>query len=99
MVAQAVAVLAGPPILGLQIASLQPSQVAHPFVERADAQLCIRITGGEAHKHADASDQFSPLGPPRPRPRGRRAAEQRDELAAPHRVTAISEGPYVLRHS
>ena len=26
-------------------------------------------------------------------------AEQGDELATPHRVTAISEGPYVMRHS
>src|SRR5262245_30271539 len=33
------------------------------------------------------------------RPCRRRATEQRDELAPPHRVTAISEGPYVLRHS
>jgi hypothetical protein len=47
VIAQAVVVVASPPILGVQIAALQPSQVAHPFIERADAQLCIRITGGE----------------------------------------------------
>jgi hypothetical protein len=27
--------------------AVSASQVAHPFIERADAQLCIRITGGE----------------------------------------------------
>src|SRR5215831_9356936 len=79
MVAQTVLV-ASPPILSVQIAALQPSQVAHPSVERADPELRIRITGGEAHEHADAPDPLSPLGPRYHGPR-RRTAEQRDELA------------------
>jgi len=71
--------------------AVSASQVAHPFIERADAQLCIRITGGEAHEHADAPDPLSPLCPRRQRPRRCRAAEQRDELASLHSIDVVEQ--------
>jgi hypothetical protein len=79
----------------VQIATLQPSQVAHPSIERADAQLCIRITGGEAHKHANAPDPFSPLRLRRERPCCRRAPERGYQFAPfdrDWRVTLPCEG-------
>ena len=43
--------------------------------------LCVRIVRGDGHEHADAPHAFALLRARRERPRRRRAAEQRDELA------------------
>src|SRR5262249_55662886 len=51
--------------------------------ERCDASLPYRIVRRRAHKHADALHPLALLRPRRYWPR-RRAAEQGDELAAPH---------------
>src|SRR5262245_47115447 len=48
--------------------------------------VCRRI--GRAHEHADLSYALALLRARHPRPRGCRAAEQRDELAALHSITS-----------
>src|SRR5262249_50947836 len=62
--------------------------------ERSDASLSFRIGRSRAHEHA-APHLLALLRARRERPRGRRAAEQRDELAAPHSITssAIASTP------
>src|SRR5215510_2680332 len=51
-------------------------------MESREARLTFRIIGGEIHEHADAPHRAGLLRARRERPRSRRAAEQRDELAA-----------------
>jgi hypothetical protein len=53
-------------------------------MESREARLTFRIIGGEIHEHADAPYPLGLLRPRRKRPRGCRAAEQRDELASSH---------------
>ena len=48
----------------------------------------LRIVRGRVHEHADARHPFRLLRARRERPRSRRAAEQRDELAALHSITS-----------
>src|SRR5258708_6399204 len=57
-------------------------------MERRQAGLCLRIVCGEWHKHADAPHALGLLRARRQRPPDRRAAEQRDEVAAPHSITS-----------
>src|SRR5262249_1351388 len=40
------------------------------------------------HERSEASHPLALLRPPRERPRGRRAAEECDELASPHSITS-----------
>ena len=55
----------------------EPDQGAH--TTRLQSRAILRW-----HGHADAAHPLAPLRPRAERPRGRRAAEQRDELAAFH---------------
>src|SRR5262249_11434407 len=54
-----------------------------PLMESREARLSFRIIGRQIHEHADAPHAIV-LRPGRERPRRRRAAEQRDELASLH---------------
>jgi hypothetical protein len=65
-------------------AAVGPAQLLQPLQERRDAGLSFRIVRGQVHKHADPTRPLALLRPRRERPRDRRAAEQRDELAALH---------------
>jgi hypothetical protein len=51
-------------------------------MERCDAGLSFRIIRSRVHEHADAPHPLRLLRARRERPRHRRAAEQRDEVAA-----------------
>src|SRR5262245_23664930 len=53
-------------------------------MECCDAGLSFRIVHSYVHKHPDPPHPLALLRPRRERPRSRRAAEQRDEAAAPH---------------
>src|SRR5262245_28707886 len=75
-------------MLNPKVVSLDPSQLPQPVFERGHARLCLRVTGGKAHQHADPPHLLRLLRPGRDRPCGRRAAEQRDELAPPHSITS-----------
>jgi hypothetical protein len=54
------------------------------LVKRCETSLCFGVVRGEVHEHADAPHALTLLCARRQRPSRRRAAEQRDELAAPH---------------
>src|SRR5262249_20750351 len=59
-----------------------------PLQERCEARLHFRIVRGQAHEDANASHSLGLLRARRQRPRSRRAAEQRDEVAALHSITS-----------
>src|SRR5262245_53415855 len=82
--------LAGTPAdVDARVASLAPAQLPQLLQESGEARLPRRIFGHEIEQHADAPPALSLLRPRRQRPRRRRAAEQRDELAAPdHSITS-----------
>src|SRR5215831_1359071 len=56
--------------------------------ECREASLGFRIVLGERHEHADAPQSLALLRARYQRPRGRRAPEQRDELASSHSITS-----------
>ena len=66
------------------VAPIGPAQLLQPLQERRDAGLIFRIVRGCGHKHADAPHPLGLLRARRERPRRRRAAEKRDELAPLH---------------
>src|SRR5262249_23279581 len=59
-----------------------------PLHECREAGLTIRIVRGLANEHSDPPHLLGLLRPRRERPRGRRAAEQRDERASSHSITS-----------
>jgi len=52
-----------------------------PLQERPEAGLKFQIVHSRGQKHADATHPLALLRARRERPRGRRAADERDELA------------------
>src|SRR5262245_5207937 len=71
------------------IAAVHPSQLPERVLECPNARHCHRVALGKPGQKADPPDAFRLLRPARERPRrGRRAAEQRDELAAFHSITS-----------
>src|SRR5258707_257712 len=68
------------------IAAFRPSTLFQPLPECREASLRFRIVLGEPHRHADPPHALGLLCAYRERPRGR-AAEQSDEVAAPHSIT------------
>src|SRR6266404_9261087 len=95
----------GPAGIDPQVAALAPSQLAERLCERGVPGLPLGIVRGDIREHADAPHAL--LRARRERPRDRRAAEQRDELAAFHcpmppvllteRIAHLSYGRRLLR--
>src|SRR5262249_26064810 len=78
----------GPSIVVDNIATLDPTEFLHPFAKRSHARLTFLILLRKVHEYANAT-AVTLLRPCRERPRRRRAAEQRDELASPdHSITS-----------
>src|SRR5262249_40273581 len=77
-----------PAIIDPQVASNRPARFRKPLQERQQARLRFRIVRTAVHEHPDAPHAAGLLRPRRERPRGRCAAEQRDELAAFHSITS-----------
>ena len=76
--------IAGPPAnIDLEIAPLAPTQTFQALPEHSNPGLHIPIALSEIVQHRDPADTLALLRAPRQRPRGRRAAEQGDELAPP----------------
>src|SRR5262249_37067626 len=67
---------------------LEPAQFLETLQERSMANLSLGIILGEIREHADAPHPLALLRDRRERPRRRRAAEQRDELASLHSITS-----------
>ena len=86
----------GPARLDPRVAADAPAQQRQPLQERPDANLEFRIIRSSRQKYPDAARGLALLRARRERPRRRRAAEQRDELAPLHSITssarASSEG-------
>src|SRR5262245_61966110 len=80
--AKAVDIARTPAIVDANIAADAPAAFLQPLRERGDLGERIRIVRAPAHEHADAPHPFALLRARRERPGSRRAAEQRDELAA-----------------
>src|SRR5262249_30927084 len=64
------------------IAATTPARFLQALLERRESVLTFRTVRSPVHKHADAPHPLCLLRPCRHRPRGRRAAEQRDEFAS-----------------
>ena len=79
--ANAISIARAPAVFDPHVAADAPAQLLQPLRERGDADGSFRIVGSHAHQHADAPHPLALLRPRRERPRRRRAAEQRDELA------------------
>jgi hypothetical protein len=69
--------------IDLNIAANDPAQLLESLPERSGAELSFGIVLGVEHQHADPPHPIGLLCVRRQRPRSRRAAEERDELAAP----------------
>src|SRR5262245_579724 len=78
----------GPTSLDLRIAAVCPTQLLQCLPERRNAGLAFGIVCGYGHKNTDPPHAITLLRPRRERPRGRRAADQRDELAPSHSITS-----------
>src|SRR5262249_10238202 len=81
---RAVNVARSPVIVRPDVASFRPTQVLQRLAGCRNARLCLRIALGKPHQHADAPHPVRLLRARHERPRGRRAAEQRDEVAPVH---------------
>src|SRR5262249_29116708 len=72
--------------IDLDIAAIQPAKLCESLLKSCNPRLPLRVITGP-HQHSDVSYSLGLLRPRGERPR-RRAAEQRDELAAPHSITS-----------
>src|SRR5262245_51264999 len=79
----------GPARVDPHVAAIGPAQLRQRLQERPDTGLKFSIVCGRGQDHADAPHPLQLLRPCRERPRKRRAADQRDELAPPnHSITS-----------
>src|SRR5262249_21800641 len=88
ILARAINVVRAPSNFDAQVAVLSPSQLLQGLLKRRNAGAPFCICVSRIHEHADASHVLRLLRPRRERPRSRRAAEQRDEIATPHPITS-----------
>src|SRR5262245_27723500 len=65
-----------------------PAKLVEPVQECRNVALPLPIILGETHQNANPQAAPRLLRPRRDRPRCRRAAEQRDELASSHSITS-----------
>ena len=70
------------------IAATSPTQLLQRLLERRDSGLAFSIIRSPVHKHANPPHTLRLLRARRERPRGRRAAEEHDEVAAVHSMTS-----------
>src|SRR5262249_44120956 len=75
-----------PAILDTDVLARSPSQFFELPQKYSKTDVRFLIRGGRAHQHADAPHGIRLLRLRRERPRRRRAAEQRNELAPLHRA-------------
>src|SRR6516165_7610440 len=75
-------------IIDAKIAALAPSQLLQPLFEGGGPGLRAGVALGQSGQNTDPPHPLALLRPRRERPRGRRAAEQRDELAPLHSIAS-----------
>src|SRR5262245_21549805 len=83
-------VIGGPPaIVNPHVAADGPARLLQSLQKSSDTRLRFRIVRSEVREYADPPHPLRRLRPRRERPRGRRAAEQRNELTpAGHSITS-----------
>ena len=81
---QAGAVVSAPTVIDPQVAADGPTRLLQSLQECRDVGLRLGLVRAREHEHTDAPYALGLLRARRERPRRRRAAEQRDELAPPH---------------
>src|SRR5262249_43463682 len=94
-VSNAFGIAASPTRLDSQIAALHPAEPPQFSLKRRKAPVHFRIVSHGDLQHADPPHALGLLRPRRQRPRCRRAAEQRDELAAVHSITSSARASSV----
>src|SRR6266480_1662976 len=77
-----------PAIVEPNVAASGPAELLKPLAERAEPSLCFWIVLGNRHQDPDPAHLIGLLRARRERPRGSRAAEQRDEVASLHSITS-----------
>src|SRR5262249_7958809 len=82
-----VARTAGPAIVDAHVAAFYPSQFLKPLLQRFDPKLSFCVIS-DTHEDTDSPHPLALLRARRERPCSRRAAKQRDELAAFHSITS-----------
>ena len=96
--AQSIAITGRPTIVDSDVAAIDPTQFLQARPERRNVCLPSGVALGESHQYADAPHTLARLlRVRRERPRGR-AAEQRDERAAPRVEHAASLRAIPLAH-
>src|SRR5262249_29385172 len=78
---------ATPTIVDPHVAARRPPCFLQPLCERGNTRVPFRIVSSQIDEHTDAPHPLGLLRARRERPR-RRAAQQRDELAALHSITS-----------
>src|SRR5262244_1420401 len=82
---QALIIPAWPALLDVDIATFDPPEILQAPAERRHAELAFGVLLRQPrNQHADAVHLLALLRARRERPAGHRAAEKRDEVAAPH---------------
>src|SRR5262249_32164704 len=90
-------VRARPAKLDADVAAFYPADLRQRTPERRDHGLRNRIILRKSHQHADLAYFVGPLlRARRERPRGSRAAEQRNEVAPPHSITSSARASSVV---
>src|SRR5262249_57609964 len=86
--ANALGVSRTPADVNANIATLGPARLCQRLCKCQNAALLCRIVRRKVGQQADAPHALTLLRARRERPRQRRAAEERDELAALHSITS-----------
>ena len=78
---QALNIARSPAIIDLNVPAVCPSKFLEPVLKHFNIGTPVHVAFGEYRQHTDAPHSLALLCARRERPRCRRAAEQRDELA------------------
>src|SRR5262249_5506510 len=93
--AKAIGLTRRPSHVDIDVAADCPARLLQTLQKCGDAALPLRIVRGQVHEHADAPHTLARLlRTHRERPR-RRAADERDELAALHSITSSARASSV----
>src|SRR5262249_30937025 len=86
--ATAVGIDRAPTVVDPHVTTGGPAPWRQPWRQRGAAGRSIVVGGGEVHQYAAAPHPLALLRAHRERPRDRRAADERDELAPLHSITS-----------
>src|SRR5262249_15185527 len=94
--AKAIGIALAPADVDEHVVADGPARLLHALNECDQAGLSFRVVGASVHQHADAPHSLARLlCTRRERPRRRRAASERNELAPPHSITSSARASSV----